>query len=154
MKTLTPKVKFIFIALFVLLFGITNLSAQSSISKSDNGKVICEYKKKDQNTYQVVLVYKNDQYIYTPEIDSVVLQSNESLQSFIKDFRIGIASLDQKDATFNTQRNDCRLFKYVHTMNGAFINMSNASGGVVTSQNKWEAQQLLDWLVGIQWGKE
>jgi NADH/NAD ratio-sensing transcriptional regulator Rex len=115
MKTLTPKVKFIFIALLVLLFGITNLSAQSFISKSDNGKVICEYKKKDQNAYQVVLVYKNDQYIYTPEIDSVVLQSNESLQGFIKDFRNGIASLDQ---------------------------------------NKWEAQQLLDWLVGIQWGKE
>ena len=154
MKTLSPKVTVMFFALLLLVTKTSNLHAQNTINKTDNGKVTCEYKKKVDNTYQVVLIYKNDQFIYTPEIDSVVLQSNDALQNFIKDFQKGMATLDQKDMAFKVQRSDCRLFKYVHSMNGAFISMSNASGSVVTSQNKWEAQQLLDWLVGIQWGKE
>lgn len=155
MKTLSPKVQILVCVLLLNVLGTTSLFAQS-IRSGDNGKIAYHYNKNNTggNGSSVVLVYKNDQYIYTPEIDSVVFNSNEALQYFISDLKKGIASLDQKDSSFNQQRTDCRLYKYVHSMNGAFVSMSNASGSVVTSQNKFEAQQLLDWLLAIQWGKE
>ena len=71
MKTLSPKVIVIIMSCFAFFNALT-LNAQTTISKSENGKLIYEYKKKDNNNYQVVIIYKNDQYIYTPEIDSVV----------------------------------------------------------------------------------
>ena len=125
------------------------------IKQFNNGKVKLSYQKVvASNTYELHLVYKNDQIIYREETDSLVLHNNNEVAEFINGFNKTIESLSDDKATVYIEKPSYSIFKYDKGIIGTFVPISNPTGNVVASNNKAEAVSLLNFLKSIEFGKE
>ena len=152
MTILSPKYCVTCIA---ILFAF-HVSAQNSMIKQfNNGKVTLSYQKVvASNSYELRLVYKNDQIIYKEETDSLVLHNNNEVADFINGFNKTIESLSDDKATVYIEKPSYSIFKYDKGIIGTFVAISNPTGNVVASNNKAEAMSILNFLKSIEFGKE
>lgn len=158
MTLLSPKVVTFFLFSAIILTGLPLLAqTKTLIDKDANGKIEFSYFKNNTNSvtsYSVVLYFKNDQYIYKPEIDSISLENKIEVDTFIKDLKEGLTSIGNDLVKFNVVNSHYHLQKMAHVMKGDLISFSKSNSAVVSSNSKIEVRLLLDWLDGIHFGRD
>ena len=146
------------LAAFVLLiaFSTNTLSAQTgtnTIKYSNNGKLNYSYRKLANNNFSVEVIFKNDQFIYKQEIDTLQIQSAEAFTLLKQDLQNALTALQNANTNFKIQRPNYLLFAEDKGMTGLFILLSNPTGTINTANTKFQIRVLLEWLNTIEFGK-
>ena len=153
------------LAAFVLLFCSNTLFAQTSsnstesntsskiIKSSNNGKLNYSYRALANNTFSVDVVFKNDQFIYKQEIDTLQIQSTEAFTLLKQDLQNALTALQNANSSFKIERSNYTLFTNDTGVSGYFIVFSNKTGIINTSNTKFQIKVLLEWLNTIEFGK-
>ena len=146
------------LAAFVLLiaFSTNTLSAQTetnTIKYSNNGKLNYSYRKLANNNFSVEVIFKNDQFIYKQEIDTLQIQSAEAFTLLKQDLQNALTALQNANTNFKIQRPNYLLFAEDKGMTGLFILLSNPTGTINTANTKFQIRVLLEWLNTVEFGK-
>jgi hypothetical protein len=155
------------LAAFVLLLSLcsNNLFAQSSsnstesnsvnsiIKYSNNGKLNYSYRKLANNNFSVEVIFKNDQFIYKQEIDTLQIQSAEAFTLLKQDLQNASTALQNANTNFKIQRPNYLLFAEDKGVTGLFMVLSNSTGTINTANTKFQIRVLLEWLNTIEFGK-
>ena len=105
------------LAAFVLLlsFCSNNLFAQTTsnttesnsvnslIKYSNNGKLNYSYRKLANNHFSVEVIFKNDQFIYKQELDTLQIQSAEAFALFKQDLQNALTALQNANTNFKNR---------------------------------------------------
>ena len=150
--TCSPKY---FLALFAFIFSIQASAQKSPIKQGNNGKLVYSYNKVvSTNNFELLITYKNEPVIYKEQLDSVVLKNKIELTEFTTGLEKTIESLSDAKASVYIEKPTYSLFKFEKGILGTFVSISNPSGSIVANNTKEQALILLNWLKGIEFGKE
>ncbi len=155
------------LAAFVLLlsFCSNTLFAQNTINTtesnspisiikfSNNGKLNYSYRKLANNHFSVEVIFKNDQFIYKQEIDTLQIQTAEAFTLFKQDLQNALTALQNANSNFKIERSNYTLSSNDTGVSGFFIVLSNKAGNINTANNKFQIKVLLEWLNTIEFGK-
>ena len=155
------------LAAFVLLlsFCSNNLFAQTTsnstesnsvnslIKYSNNGKLNYSYRKLANNHFIVEVIFKNDQFIYKQEIDTLQIQSSEAFALLKQDLQNALTALQNANTNFKIERSNYMLSCNDTGVSGLFIVLSNNAGNINTANTKFQIKVLLEWLNSIEFGK-
>jgi hypothetical protein len=103
--------------------------------------------------YLVQLIFKNQQYIYKQESDTLVFTTTSSFQQFIKDVKEGLSIIDQEDKSISIERPNYILSKDNIYMDHKLLSLSNPQLTITTSFNAYIGKELLTWLSSVDFGK-
>ncbi len=152
--TISPKYCLVIVA---LVFAIQASAQKTTITKDTNGKLWYSYNKvvdNNNSSFDVRIIFKNEQVIYKEELDSVVLHSQSELNEFATHLQKVIEALPDEKANPNFAKPTYALLKTDKGMGGVFVSISNHSGNVIANNNKVQALDLLGWIKSISFGKE
>ena len=153
------------LAAFVLLFCSNTLFAQTSsnstesntsskiMKSSNNGKLNYSYRALANNTFSVDVVFKNDQFIYKQEIDTLQIQSAEALTLLKQDLQNALTALQNANSNFKIERSNYILTCTDTGVSGFFIVLGNKADKINTANTKFQIKVLLEWLNTIEFGK-
>lgn len=153
------------LATFVLLFCSNTLFAQTSsnstesntpskiIKSSNNGKLNYSYRALANNTFSVDVVFKNDQFIYKQEIDTLQIQSAEAFTLLKQDLQNALTALQNANSSFKIERSNYILTCTDNGVSGFFIVLGNKADKINTANTKFQIKVLLEWLNTIEFGK-
>ena len=153
------------LAAFVLLFCSNTLFAQTSsnstesntsskiIKSSNNVKLNYSYRALANNTFSVDVVFKNDQFIYKQEIDTLQIQSAEALTLLKQDLQNALTALQNANSNFKIERSNYILTCTDTGVSGFFIVLGNKADKINTANTKFQIKVLLEWLNTIEFGK-
>ena len=146
------------LAAFVLLiaFSTNTLSAQTgtnTIKYSNNGKLNYSYRKLANNHFSVDVIFKNDQFIYKQEIDTLQIQSAEAFKLLKQDLQNALTALQNANSNFKIERANYFLSCNDTGVSGLFIVLTNKAGNINTANTKFQIKVLLEWLNTIEFGK-
>ena len=155
------------LAAFALLlsFCSNNLFAQTTsnttesnltskiIKSSNNGKLNYSYWALANNSYSVEVIFKNDQFIYKQEIDTLQIQSAEAFALLKQDLQNALTALQNANSNFKIERSNYTLYSNDTGVSGFFIVLTNKAGIIQTANNKFQIKVLLEWLNTIEFGK-
>jgi hypothetical protein len=146
--------------LLVLFFCINATSAQSKsnvISTEDIGTLKGIYLKNLSSNkvseYGVHVIYKNQQFVYKQEQDTIHLKSKEQIAQFVTDIKAGLLVINDEEKEFNIANSNYTLFKNKGYSDNNFIVIANKDQTIKTPINKFFANQLISWLNSIDFGK-
>ena len=146
--------------LLVLFFCINATSAQSKssvIATEDIGTLKGIYFKNVNSNkvseYGVDLIYKNQQFVYKQEQDTINLKSKEQIAQFVTDVKAGLLVIGDEEKGFNITNPKYTLFKNKGYSDNNFIVIANKDLSIKTPINKFFANQLISWLNSIDFGK-
>jgi hypothetical protein len=156
MRNLTPKAVGVLLALlFLIKIGYSQNTV--TVKSSMIGAIQCDYLKtlKDNGEVQfaVQLIFKNQQYIYKQESDTLVFTTPNTFQQFIKDIKEGMSIIDQEDKSMSIERSNYILSKDNIYMDHKKLSLSNPALTITTSFNAYSGKELLSWLTSIELGK-
>ena len=141
-------------------FCIKNTSAQFKskvISTEDIGTLKGIYLKNESanqiSEYHIQVVYKNQQFVYRQEQDTIHLKSKEQIAQFVADVKAGILVINDEEKAFNITNPNYTLFKNKGYSDNNFIVIANKDLTIKTPINKFFANQLISWLNSIDFGK-
>jgi hypothetical protein len=149
----------------VLAFCSNNLFAQAtssaaesnqvktSIKYSNNGKLNYSYHQLANNHFSVDVIFKNDQFIYKQEVDTLQIQSAEAFTLLKQDLQNALTALQNANSSFKIERSNYILSCNDTGMSGIFIVLSNKAGNINTANTKFQIKVLLEWLNTIEFGK-
>ena len=141
------------LSLFVFV-GLNLFAQTSTVIKSDNnGKLNYSYASNSNNSYNIQIVFKNDQYIYKQEIDTLKIQSPEAFTLLKQDLQNALTALQNVNSNFKIQRSNYILAAEDKGVTGSFMVLSNATGAINTANTKFQIKVLLEWLNTIEFGK-
>lgn len=155
------------LAAFVLLFCFcsntssaqttSNSSTSNTPSKiiksSNNGKLNYSYRALANNTFSVDVIFKNDQFIYKQEIDTLQIQSAEAFTLLKQDLQNALTALQNANSSFKIERSNYILTCTDTGMSGFFIVLGNKADKINTANTKFQIKVLLEWLNTIEFGK-
>lgn len=155
------------LAAFVLLlsFCSNNLFAQTTsnttesnstnsiIKYSNNGKLNYSYRALANNSHSVEVIFKNDQFIYKQEIDTLQIQSAEAFTFLKQDLQNALTALHNANNNFKITRSNYMLSYNDTGVSGLFVVLTNKSGNINTANTKFQIKVLLEWLNTIEFGK-
>ena len=153
------------LAAFVLLFCSNTLFAQTIsnstesntsnkiIKSSNNGKLNYSYRAIANNTFSVDVVFKNDQFIYKQEIDTLQIQSAEAFTLLKEDLQNALTALQNANSNFKIERSNYYLSCNDKGVSGLFVVLTNKAGNINTANTKFQIKVLLEWLNTIEFGK-
>ena len=152
------------LAAFVLLFCSNTLFAQTSnttesntpskiFKSSNNGKLNYSYRAIANNTFSVDVVFKNDQFIYKQEIDTLQIHSAEAFTLLKQDLQNALSALQNANSNFKIERSNYFLSCNDTGVSGLFIVLTNKAGNINTANTKFQIKVLLEWLNTIEFGK-
>ena len=146
------------LAAFVLLiaFSTNTLSAQTgtnTIKYSNNGKLNYSYRKLANNHFSVDVIFKNDQFIYKQEIDTLQIHSAEAFTLLKQDLQNALTALQNTNSNFKIERANYFLSCNDTGVSGLFIVLTNKAGNINTANTKFQIKVLLEWLNSIEFGK-
>ena len=149
------------IALLLLsFFCIKHTCAQyksSVISTEDIGTLKCIYVKNvsanHTTEYGIQIVYKNQQFVYKQEQDTIQLNTKEQISQLIGDLKSGLLIISDEEKEFNIANNKYTLFKNKGYSDNNFIVIANKVLSIKTPINKFFTNQLINWLNSIDFGK-
>ena len=128
-------------------------SVNSLIKYSNNGKLNYSYRKLANNHFSVEVVFKNDQFIYKQEIDTLQIQSTEAFALLKQDLQNALTALQNANTNFKIERSNYMLSCNDTGVSGLFIVLSNNAGNINTANTKFQIKVLLEWLNSIEFGK-
>jgi len=155
MKKLLP------LAILLLCFfciNITNAQSNKSIiTTEDVGPLKCFYLKQETanqiSEYHIQVVYKNQQFVYKQEEDTIHLKSKEQIAILIGDLKSGLLVINDEDKELNMSNNNYTIFKNKGYSDNNFIVIANKNLSIKSPINKFFANQLITWLNSIDFGK-
>ena len=155
MKKLFP------LAILLLCFfyiNITNAQSNKSIiTTEDVGTLKCFYLKNEtanQNSaYGIQVVFKNQQFVYKQEQDTIHLKSKELIAQFITDLKTGLLVIGDEEKGFSITNPNYTIFKNKGYSDNNFIVIANKDLTIKAPINKFFANQLISWLNSIDFGK-
>jgi hypothetical protein len=146
--------------LLVSFFCINNISAQfklSVIATEEIGTLKCSYLKNETknqiSAYGIQVVYKNQQFVYKQEQDTIHLKSKEQISQLIVDLKSGLLVISDEEKAFNITNFNYTLFKNNGYSDNNFIVIANKDLSIKTPINKFFVNQLIMWLNSIDFGK-
>jgi hypothetical protein len=143
------------LALLAILFSLPSIAQKTAIKQGTNGKLVYSYNKlAATNNFELLITYKNEPVIYKEQLDSVVLHNTLELAEFTTGLEKTIESLSDAKASVYIEKPTYSLFKFEKGILGTFVSISNPSGSIVANNTKEQALILLNWLKGIEFGKE
>ena len=128
-------------------------SVNSIIKYSNNGKLNYSYRKLANNHFSVEVIFKNDQFIYKQEIDTLQIQSAEAFALLKQDLQNALTALQNANTNFKIERSNYMLSCNDTGVSGLFIVLSNKAGNINTANTKFQFKVLLEWLNTIEFGK-
>jgi len=141
-------------------FCINNTSAQFKskvISTEDIGTLKGIYLKNESanqiSAYHIQVVYKNQQFVYRQEQDTIHLKSKEQIAQFVTDIKSGLLVINDEEKGFNITNRNYTLFKNKGYSDNNFIVIANKDLTIKAPINKFFANQLISWLNSIDFGK-
>jgi len=99
------------------------------------------------------VIFKNDQFIYKQEIDTLQIQSAEAFTLLKQDLQNALTALQNANTNFKIQRPNYLLFAEDKGVTGLFMVLSNSTGTINTANTKFQIRVLLEWLNSIEFGK-
>ena len=143
------------LALLAILFSLPSIAQKTAIKEGTNGKLVYSYNKlAATNNFELHITYKNEPVIYKEQLDSVVLHNTLELAEFTTGLEKTIESLSDAKASVYIEKPTYSLFKFEKGILGTFVSISNPSGSIVANNTKEQALILLNWLKGLEFGKE
>jgi hypothetical protein len=143
------------LALLAILFSLPSIAQKTAIKEGTNGKLVYSYNKlAATNNFELLITYKNEPVIYKEQLDSVVLHNKLELAEFTTGLEKTIESLSDAKASVYIEKPTYSLFKFEKGILGTFVSISNPSGSIVANNTKEQALILLNWLKGLEFGKE
>jgi hypothetical protein len=143
------------LALLAILFSLPSIAQKTAIKEGTNGKLVYSYNKlAATNNFELLITYKNEPIIYKEQLDSVVLKNKIELAEFTTGLEKTIESLSDAKASVYIEKPTYSLFKFEKGILGTFVSISNPSGSIVANNTKEQALILLNWLKGLEFGKE
>jgi len=146
--------------LLLSFFCINYTHAQfksSVISTEDIGTLKCIYVKNvagnQASEYHIQVVYKNQQFVYKQEQDTIHLKSKEQIAQFVADVKAGLLVIGDEEKGFNITNPNYTLFKNKGYSDNNFIVIANKVLTIKAPINKFFANQLITWLNSIDFGK-
>jgi hypothetical protein len=143
------------LSLFVFV-GLNLFAQTSTVIKSDNnGKLNYSYTytSTSNNSYNIQIVFKNDQFIYKQEIDTLQITSSEAFTLLKQDLQNALTALQNANSNFKITRSNY-TFSYNDTgVSGVFIVLTNKAGNITTANSRFQIKVLLEWLNTIEFGK-
>lgn len=142
-----------FLSLFIL--SGSSLFAQNAtvIKSSSNGKLNYAYSTIADNQFSVQIVFKNDQFIYKQEIDTLQIQSAEAFSLLKQDLQNAMTALQNANSNFKIERSNYTLSSNDTGVAGFYIVLSNKAGTINTANNKFQIKVVLEWLNSFEFGK-
>jgi hypothetical protein len=128
-------------------------SVNSLIKYSNNGKLNYSYRKLANNHFSVEVIFKNDQFIYKQELDTLQIQSAEAFALFKQDLQNALTALQNANTNFKIERSNYMLSNNDTGVSGFFIVLSNKAANINTANTKFQIKVLLEWLNSIAFGK-
>ena len=128
-------------------------SVNSVIKYSNNGKLNYSYRQLTNNNFSVEVIFKNDQYIYKQEIDTLQIHSAEAFTLLKQDLQNAFIALQNANNDFKITRSNYRLSYNDTGVSGVFIVLTNKAGNINTANTKFQIKVLLEWLNSIEFGK-
>ena len=146
--------------LLLSFFCVNNTSAQFKsivISTEDIGTLKGIYLKNESanqiSEYHIQVVYKNQQFVYKQEQDTIHLKSKEQIAQFVADVKAGLLVIGDEEKGLNITNPIYTLFKNIGYSDNNFIVIANKDLTIKTPINKFFANQLISWLNSIDFGK-
>ena len=146
--------------LLLSFFCVNNTSAQFKsivISTEDIGTLKGVYLKNESanqiSEYHIQVVYKNQQFVYKQEQDTIHLKSKELIAQFIADVKAGLLVIGDEEKGFSITNPNYTIFKNKGYSDNNFIVIANKDLTIKTPINKFFANQLITWLNSIDFGK-
>ena len=128
-------------------------SVNSIIKYSNNGKLNYSYRKLANNNFSVDVIFKNDQFIYKQEIDTLQIHSEEAFTLLKQDLQNALTALQNANSNFKIERSNYFLSCNDKGVSGLFIVLTNKAGNINTANTKFQIKVLLEWLNTIEFGK-
>ena len=141
------------LSLFVLTGSSLFAQTSSVIKSSNNGKLTYTYSSLDNSKFSVNVIFKNDQFIYKQEIDTLQIQSAEDFSLLKQDLQSAMSALQNANSNFKIVRSNYTLTSSDTGVSGFYIVLSNKAGTINTANNKFQIKVLLEWLNSIEFGK-
>ncbi len=139
---------------FFALTGLHTIAQDNTVIKADNnGKLNYTYSKNSGNGFHIYIVLKNDQSIYKQEIDSLQIESAAAFQQLKQDLQNAMTALQNANSNFKIERSNYSISTNDTGVSGFFIVISNKAGTIQTANTKFQIRLLLEWLNGIEFGK-
>jgi hypothetical protein len=146
--------------LFISFFYINIAQAQlkkSIIITEDIGTLKCTYLKNETankvSEFGVQVIFKNQQFVYKQEQDTIHLNTKEQVAQFIGDLKTGLLVISDEEKEFNISNSNYSLFKNKGFSDNNFIVIANKGLTIKTPINKFFTNQLITWLNSIDFGK-
>jgi hypothetical protein len=133
--------------------SIETNSTNSILKYSNNGKLNYSYRKLANNHFSVEVIFKNDQFIYKQEIDTLQIQSEEAFRLLKQDLQNTLTALQNANSNFKIERSNYMLSCNDTGVSGLFVVLSNKAGNINTANTKFQIKVLLEWLNTIEFGK-
>jgi hypothetical protein len=128
-------------------------STNNIVKSSNNGKLNYSYRKHANNHFSVEVIFKNDQYIYKQEIDTLQIHSAEAFEILKQDLQNALTALQNAKSNFKIERSNYMLSCNDTGVSGLFVVLSNKAGNINTANTKFQIKVLLEWLNTIEFGK-
>jgi len=146
--------------LFISFFYINIAQAQlkkSILTTEDIGTLKCTYLKNETankvSEFGIQVVFKNQQFVYKQEQDTIHLNTKEQVAQFIGDLKTGLLVISDEEKEFNISNSNYCLFKNKGFSDNNFIVIANKGMTIKTPINKFFTNQLITWLNSIDFGK-
>ena len=146
--------------LLLSFFCINNTNAQFKsivILTEDIGTLKGVYLKNESanqiSEYHIQVVYKNQQFVYRQEQDTIHLKSKEQIAQFVTDIKAGLLVIGDEEKGFSITNPNYTIFKNKGYSDNNFIVIANKDLTIKTPINKFFANQLISWLNSVDFGK-
>jgi Ca2+-dependent lipid-binding protein len=156
MRNLTPQG-----LLLLFLLSSTTVFAQSKITTINSEEIgtlnvsylKLEHEASQKTDYAVYVIYKNQNYIYKQESDTIRLKSQQQLNQLISDFKAGLLLIDDETKGNSFTGHGYTLEKNIGYSENKFLAFLNKEKAIKTTLNKYFVNQLIDWLTAVPFGK-
>ena len=153
MKLLFPHSIFL-LSLFIATQSLSQSSTENLeiISQSNIGGLNCSILKPNQSKDQnlVLIIFKNQKYIYQQESDTIKIQDPIKLSILIKDLKEDLAIIEDEQKTANFNTGLYIIVKDNIYMDHKVLTFWNKDYNINASINKSSVNQLIDWLEAIK----
>ena len=147
--------------LLLFLFTITSVFAQTkttTINSEEIGTLNVSYLKlineaNQKTDYAVYVIYKNQNYIYKQESDTIRINSQPQLSQLISDLKAGLLLIDDETKGHIFTGHGYTLEKNTGYNENKFLAFVNKEKAIKSTLNKYFVNQLIDWLTAVPFGK-
>jgi len=156
MRNLTPLG-----ILLLFLFSSATVFAQSKITTINSEEIgtlnvsylKLEYGANQKTDYAVYVIYKNQNYIYKQESDTIRLNSQQNIAQLMSDLKAGLLLIDDETKGYSYTGHGYTLEKNIGYSENKFLAFVNKEKAIKTTLNKYFVNQLIDWLTAVPFGK-